>query len=179
MLANEPSDPIITPSSLPGVSSPLQDDNEKPDNSDPIELTPPSQCHPPDTASKAPIANVQSPEKQPLLPDDSFVVEIAKDPPDIATPAKTKSSQVSSLHQGEALPPIQAALKRSSILPANDKTRVCIDINLGKMTTLSKLTSPSHPLNVKLKVNPCNSDLPPFPLLLNLAVNGSLPLMLP
>ena len=30
--------------------------------------------------------------------------------------------------QGEALPPIQAALKRSSVLPANDKTRVCIDI---------------------------------------------------
>ena len=81
MLANEPSDPTITPSSLPGVSSPLQDDNEKPDHSDPIELTPPSQCHSPDTASRAPIANDQSPEKQPLLPDDSFVVEIAKDPP--------------------------------------------------------------------------------------------------
>ena len=53
ILSNEPSDPIVTPSSLPGVSSPLQDDNEKPDNSDPIEFTPPSQCHPPDTASKA------------------------------------------------------------------------------------------------------------------------------
>ena len=127
-LSNEPSDPIVTPSSLPGVSSPLQDDNEKPDNSDPIKFTPPSQCHPPDTVSKAPIGNDQSPEKQPLLPDDSFVVEIAKDPPDIATPVKTKSPQVSSLHQGDALPPIQAALKKSSILSANDKTRVCIDI---------------------------------------------------
>ena len=63
-----------------------------------------------------------------MLPDDSFVVEIVKDPPGIAAPVKTKSSQASSLHQGEALPPIQAALKRSSVLPANDKTRVCIDI---------------------------------------------------
>ena len=68
------------------------------------------------------------PEKQSLLPDDAVVVEIGKDPPGIATPTKTKSSQASSLHQGEALPPIQAALKRSSVLPANDKTRVCIDI---------------------------------------------------
>ena len=110
-LSNEPSDPIVTPSSLPGVSSPLQDDNEKPDNSDPIKFTPPSQCHPPDTASKTPTGNDQSPEKQPLLPDDSFVVEIANDPPDIATPVKTKSPQVSSLHQGDAMPPIQAALK--------------------------------------------------------------------
>ena len=67
-------------------------------------------------------------KKQSLLPDDSVVVEIGTDPPGIATPTKTKSSQASSLHQGEALPPIQAALKRSSVLPANDKTRVCIDV---------------------------------------------------
>ena len=128
ILSNEPSDPIVTPSSLPGVSSPFQDDNEKPDNSDPIKFTPPSRCHPPDTASKTPTGNDQSPEKQPLPPDDSFVVEIANDPPDIATPVKTKSPQVSSLHQGDAMPPIQAALNKSSILSANDKTRVCIDI---------------------------------------------------
>ena len=127
-LSNELSDPIITPSSLPGVSSPLQDDNAKTDNNDPIELTPPSQCQPPDTASKAPIGNDCLPERQPLLPDDSFVVEIVKDPPGIAAPVKTKSSQPSSSHHGEALPPIEAALKRSSVLPANDKTRVCIDI---------------------------------------------------
>ena len=127
-LSNEPSDPVITPSSPPGVSPPSQNDNAKPDNSDPIVLTLPSQCQPPDTASKAPIGNDHLPEKQSLLPDDSVVVEIGTDPPGIATPTKTKSSQASSLHQGEALPPIQAALKRSSVLPANDKTRVCIDI---------------------------------------------------
>ena len=63
-----------------------------------------------------------------MLPDDAVVVEIGKDPPGIVSPTKTKSSQTSSLHQGEALPPIQAALQRSSVLPANDKTRVCIDI---------------------------------------------------
>ena len=127
-LSNEPSDPVVTPSSPPGVSPSSPNDNAKPECSDPIVPTLPSQCQPPDLASKAPIGNDPSPEKQPLLPDDSIVVEIGEDPPGIATSTRTKSSQTSSLHQGEALPPIQAALKRSSVLPANDKTRVCIDI---------------------------------------------------
>ena len=127
-LSNEPSDPVVTPSSPPGVSPSSPNDNAKPECSDPIVPTLPSQCQPPDLASKAPIRNDPSPEKQPLLPDDSIVVEIGEDPPGIATPTRTKSSQTSSLHQGEALPPIQAALKRSSVRPANDKTRVCIDI---------------------------------------------------
>ena len=94
----------------------------------PIVHTLPSQCQPPGAASKAPIGNDPLPEKQSLLSDDGVVVEIGKDPPGIATPTKTKSSQASPLHQGEALPPIQAALQRSSVLSANDKTHVCIDI---------------------------------------------------
>ena len=127
-LSNELSDPVMTPSSPPGVSPPSQAGNAKPESSDPIVHTLPSQCQPPGAASKAPIGNDPLPEKQSLLPDDAVVVEIGKDPPGIATPTKTKSSQASSLHQGEALPPIQAALQRSSVLSANDKTHVCIDI---------------------------------------------------
>ena len=127
-LSNEPSDPVITPSSPPSVSPSSQNGNAKPACSDPIVSTLPHQCQSVDPASKAPIRNDPSPEKQPLVPDDPVVVEIGKNPPGITTPTRTKTSQTSSLHQGEALPPIQAALKRSSVLPANDKTRVCIDI---------------------------------------------------
>ena len=127
-LSNELSDPVITPSSPPGVSLPSQTDNAKQESSDPIVHTLPSQSQPLDAASEAPIGNVTVPEEQSLLPDDAVVVEVGKDPPGIATPTKTKPSQASSSHQGDAVPLIQAALQRSSVLPANDKTRVCIDI---------------------------------------------------
>ena len=177
-LSNELSDPVITPSSPPGVSPPSQNDNAKPESSDPIVHTLPSQCQPPDAASKAPIGNDPLPEKQSVLPDDAVVVEIGKDPPGIATPTKTKSSQASSLHQGEALP--LSRLPFNEVLSSRLTTkRVCALISLGKMTILSKLTSPSHPLNVRLKVSPNNFGLPLSLLLLNLAENGSRPLMLP
>ena len=127
-LSNEPSDPVITPSSPPSVSPPSPNGNAQPACSDPIVATIPSQCQSLDPASKAPISNDPSPEKPPLVSHDTIVVEIGKNPPGITTPTRTKTSHTSSLHQGEALPPIQAALKRSSVLPANAKTRVCIDI---------------------------------------------------
>ena len=95
-LSNEPSDPVVTPSSPPGVSPSSPNDNAKPECSDSIVPTLPSQCQPPDLAYKAPIRNDPSPEKQPLLPDDSIVVEIGEDPPGIATPTRTKSFQASS-----------------------------------------------------------------------------------
>ena len=56
---------------------------------------------------------------------------------------------------------------------------MCALISLGKMTILSKLTSPSHPLNVRPKVSPNKVGLPPSLPLLNLAANGSRPLMTP
>ena len=178
-LSNEPSDPVVTPSSPPGVSPPSQNDNAKPESSDPIVHTLPSQCQPPDIDTKAPIRNDPLPEKQSLLPDDSVVVEIGKDPPCIATPTKTKSSQASSLHQGEALPPIQAALKRSSVLPANDKTRVCIDITgEDDHTEQIDLTQPSFERETQNQSPTMSVCLSLF-LLLNLAENGSRPLMLP
>ena len=63
-----------------------------------------------------------------MSPDDSFVVEITKDPQDNTFSVKTKSPQTSTVDKGVTLPPIQIALNRSATLPANDKTRLCIDI---------------------------------------------------
>ena len=56
-LSNEVSDPVMTPSSPPGVSPPSQTGNAKPESSDPIVHTLPSQCQPPGAASKALIGN--------------------------------------------------------------------------------------------------------------------------
>ena len=127
-LSNEPSDPVVTPSSPPGVSPSSPNDNAKPECSDPIVPTLPSQCQPPDLASKVPIRKDPSPEKQPLLPDDSIVVEIGKDPPGIATPHKDQVFPDLLLTSRRSTAPYPGCLKRSSVLPANDKTRVCIDI---------------------------------------------------
>ena len=178
-LSNEPSDPVITPSSPPSVSPSSQNGNAKPACSDPIVSTLPHQCQSIDPASKAPIRNDPSPEKQPLVPDDPVVVEIGKNSPGITTPTRTKTSQTSSLHQGEALPPIQAALKRSSVLPANDKTRVCIDI-----TGEDDHTEQNDPAQTSFERETQSQSQPAqfaslSLLLLNPAEDGSRPLMLP
>ena len=111
---NELSDPVITPSSPPGVSLPSQSDNAKQESSDPIVHTLPSQSQPLDAAFEAPIGNVTVPEEQSLLPDDAVVVEVGKDPLALQPPQRPNRPRL--------LPHIKGMLCPSSRLPS---TKFC------------------------------------------------------
>ena len=127
-LINKLSDPIITPSSPPDAFEPLPDSNDQHHNSDPIVSTPPSQHQALDTVPEHLPGNDQPSDMLPLSPDDSFVVEVTKDLQNSAPPPKNMSPHIPTVDKGATRSPIQDAFKRSSVLPANDKTRVCIDI---------------------------------------------------
>ena len=122
-------DPISPFSSLPENATPRSEKAIKHVDSDPITVTPPSQRNrtnngtPPGILITAP--NTKVPEEK----QASETAVHTEDPP----PAKPKSGRMrqsclSSMCKDKDEPHIHAVLRRSSTLPTNDSTQICIDI---------------------------------------------------
>ena len=123
------SDPISPFSSLPGNTTPKSERAIKHIDSDPITVTPPSQRNQkndgtsPGTPATAPKTKI--PEEKHT---SETVVHNVAPPPAKPKGGRMKQSCPSSMRRDKDEPHIHAVLKRSSTLPTNDSTQICIDI---------------------------------------------------
>ena len=122
-------DPIAPFSPTPDNTVPSQSAHEEPSSSDPITFTPLSKRGPKGKT------NLERPpdDEQPLndfnsQPKEATVTETTKGPRTKVAQSKTKTSKPYMLRKGDSEPPIHTALRKSSTLPANDSTRICIDV---------------------------------------------------